>query len=175
MKLINRLFSLAFFVFAVSVLSAQNDVPEYTVQIGNFVNPKPADFNQLRSTGFVYAKERPSNHTDVFIGGYGSEREAQKVAETLKTQGYDNAAVSKLNVEGGQSATIVQIVTVRAGDKIDWEKLSQAGKLFVLLSGNQIKIVAGGYADVAAAKAQVPNIQKLGYQDAFVKNVNKTF
>lgn len=172
MKLINRLFLLAFFVFAVSVLSAQNDVPEYTVQIGNFVNPKPADFNQLRSTGFVYAKERTSNHTDVFIGGYTTDREAQKVAETLKTQGYDNAFVSKLNVEGGQSVTIIQIATVRAGDKIDWETLAQAGQLFVLINGNQIKIVAGGYPDVAAAKAQLANIQKLGYQDAFVKNVN---
>ncbi|MEZ4958828.1 MAG: SPOR domain-containing protein [Saprospiraceae bacterium] len=172
MKCKNRLFSLAFFLLTVSLLAAQNDVPQYTVQIGSFVNPKPADFNQLRSTGFVYARERTSNHTDVFIGGYTTEREAEKVADMLKTQGYDNAFVSNLNVDGGQSVTIIQIITVRAGDKIDWETLTQAGQLFVLLNGNQIKIVAGNFSDVATAKAQLPNIQKLGFKDAFVKNVN---
>ncbi len=172
MKYLIRFFSLALLALLAATATAQEDVPEYTVQIGNFVNPKPSDFIQLQSLGFVYATKRPSNYTDVFIGGYGSEAEANKVVETLKSRGYDNAFVSRLNIEGGQSVTIIQLITKRAGDKINWEELTQAGPLHVLLNGNQVKIVTGIFPDIATAKAQLGRIQQLGYKDAFVKNVN---
>jgi hypothetical protein len=172
MKYLIRFLSLALLVFTAVAAYAQEDVPEYTVQIGNFVNPKPSDFTQLQSLGFVYATKRPSNYTDVFIGGYGTETEANKIVESLKSKGYDNAFVSRLNIEGGQSVTIIQLTTKRAGDKINWEELSQAGPLHVLLNGNQVKIVTGIFPDVATAKAQLGRIQQLGFKDAFVKNVN---
>ena len=172
MKYLIRLFSLALLVFTAVTAIAQEDVPEYTVQIGNFVNPKPSDFSQLQSLGFVYATKRPSNYTDIFIGGYGAETEANKIVESLKSKGYDNAFVSRLNIEGGQSVTIIQLITKRAGDKISWEELAQAGPLQVLLNGAQVKISTGIFPDVATAKAQLGRIQQLGFKDAFVKNVN---
>jgi peptidoglycan hydrolase-like protein with peptidoglycan-binding domain len=172
MKLTHRF--LPFFIIILTAVSAvcQEEVPDYTVQIGNFVNPKPSDFAQLQSLGFVYAARRPSNYTDIYIGGYNTEKEAEAIAEKLRSQGYDNAFVSRLNVEGGQSSTVIQLATKRAGDKINWDELSQAGPLFVALNGSEVKIVTGSFPDVAGAKAQLPRLQKLGFKDAFPRNIN---
>lgn len=122
--------------------------------------------------GFLYAVQRDDDHTDVFIGGYSSENEALKVVEKLKSKGYTNAFVADLNVEGGKSETVIQLATKRAGDKIDWEKYVQAGELYVLLNGKQVKLMAGGFESMGQAKAQLSKIKKLGFKDAFVKNVN---
>lgn len=175
MKLVNLLFSIAFLVLTAFSAISQEVVPEFTVQVGSFVNPKPADFAGLKSLGFVYAAQRPTNYTDVFVGGYGTEAEATKVSESLRSQGYENAFVSHLNVEGGKSVSIIQLVTKRSGDKIDWETYSQAGQLYVLLNGNQVKIVAGIFPDVPTAKAKLAKLQQAGlFKDAFVRNINNT-
>ena len=52
MKVSVPFFSLFFFLLTTFVGNAQ-EVPEFTVQIGNFVNPKPADFEQIASMGFL--------------------------------------------------------------------------------------------------------------------------
>lgn len=172
MKFLIRPVFLFFLSLFVNAGFAQGEVPEFTVQIGNFVNPRPADFAELQKMGFVYAVKRPTNHTDVFLGGYTSENAAQKVAANLKDQGYGNAFVSKLNTEGGQSVPVVQLATKSLGDKIDWEKYLSVGKIYTLLNGKQVKLLAGGFADLDAAKAKLANIKAMGFSDAFPKKVN---
>ena len=171
MKFKIRVFTFAIFVLAAIAATAQEDVPDYTVQVGNYANPKPTDFGQLQSHGFVYTVKRP-NHIDVFIGGYGSDAEAGKMLATLQLFGFSNSAVTKLNAEGGEPVTVIQLVTKRVGDKIKWEDYVPAGKLYVLLSGDHIKILAGTFPDVPAAKAHLTKLQQVGFKDAFVKNVN---
>jgi hypothetical protein len=172
MGLLKRSFH--FIVLSLVSISAfsQEDVPQFTVQVGNFVNPKPSDFSHLNSVGFVYAVQRPSNYMDVFIGGYSSQTEADRVAQNLKMKGYDNAYVSKLNVEGGQPATVIQLAIKTVGDKINWQEFMEAGKLYFTINGPQIKIATGIFSDVESAKAQLVRLQNLGFKDAFVKNVN---
>lgn len=171
MNLSIRIFSLFFFLFTAFVGNAQ-DVPDFTVQIGSFVNPKPVDFEQLSNLGFVYSIQRADSHTDVYLGGFTSDEAANKVVAKLKTQGYTNAFVSQLNTDAGTSETVIQLDTKTSGDKIDWEKYLKAGKVYVLLNGKEIKILSGGYASIESAKAQLANIKALGFQDAFVKNAN---
>lgn len=169
--LIRPVFFILSFLFLNSGFS-QGEVPEFTIQIGNFVNPRPADFAALHKLGFVYAVERASNHTDVFIGGYASENTANQIVEALKSQGYGNAFVSKLNTEGGQSAPVIQLATKSVGDKINWERYLEAGQIFTLLNGKQTKILVGGFADLAEAKTKLAEIKKMGFSDAFPKKVN---
>ncbi len=171
MKFQIRVFTLAILVLTAISATSQEDVPEYTVQVGNYANPKPSDFAQLQSHGFVYATKRP-NHTDVYIGGYGKEAEAAKALATLQLFGYSNAAVTKLNAAGGQSVTIIQLATKRLGDKINWEEYLPAGQLYVLLTSAQVRIMAGIFSDVPSAKAHLAKLQQVGFKDAFVKNVN---
>ncbi len=171
MKFQIRIYSFAIFILTTLAAFAQGGVPEYTVQVGSYANPKPGDFANLQGHGFLYASKR-SAHTDVFVGGYESEGEAGKMLATLQLFGYDNAAVNKLNTEGGRSVTIIQLATKRVGDKINWEDYLPAGQLYVLLSGNQLKILAGTFPDVASAKAHLAKLQLVGFKDAFVKNMN---
>ncbi len=171
MKLSIRLFPSLLFLFIAFVGNAQ-DIPEYTVQVGQFINPKTADFERLSPLGFVYSTKRSDNHTDIFIGGFASDEAANKVVEKLKGQGYNNAFVSKLNTEAGHSQTVVQLATKTSGDKINWNHYMQAGSLFVLLNGKELKILLGGFADLEAAKSRLVTLKELGFSDAFVKNVN---
>jgi hypothetical protein len=166
-----RVFTLAFLFLLAFVANAQEEIPEYTLQVGNYANPKPGDFAQLQTHGFLYSTKR-SNHTDVFMGGYLSEKEANEALATLQLFGYGNAAVTKLNVDGGQSVAVIQLATKRLGDKINWEEYLAAGQLYVLLSGKQIKLFTGTFPDVPSAKAHLAKIQKVGFKDAFVRNVN---
>jgi len=168
--LIRPVFFILSFLFVGTAFS--QEVPEFTIQIGNFVNPRPADFKALHKLGFIYAVERPSNHTDVFLGGFASENQAKKIAEALKGQGYGNAFVSKLNTEGGESVSVIQLATKSVGDKIDWEKYLEAGEVYTLLNGKQTKILVGGFADFAEAKTKLADIKKMGFSDAFPKKVN---
>lgn len=171
MKFQARVFSLIVLVFMAFSAISQEDIPQFTVQVGNYANPKPSDFAQLQSHGFLYATKRP-NHTDVYMGGYSTEAEANKALATLQLFGYSNAAVSKLNVDGGQSVTVIQLATKRLGDKINWEEYLAAGQLYVLLNGNMVKLFAGIFPDVISAKTHLAKLQKVGFKDAFVKNVN---
>jgi outer membrane biosynthesis protein TonB len=166
-----RVFTLAVLFLSAFVATAQEEVPEYTVQVGNYANPKPGDFAQLQSHGFLYSVKRPS-HTDIFMGGYMTEKEANEALATLQLFGYGNAAVSKLNVDGGQSVAVIQLATKRLGEKINWEEYLAAGQLYVLLSGKQLKLFVGTFPDVQSAKGQLAKIQKVGFKDAFVRSVN---
>lgn len=171
MKFQIRVFSLAIFFLAAFSAISQEEIPSYTVQVGSYTNPKPGDFAQLQSHGFLYTAKRPNN-TDVFMGGYMSEGDAGEALATLQLFGFSNAAISKLNVEGGQPVTVIQLATKRLGDKINWEEYLAAGQLHVLLSGKQVKLFAGTFPDQALAKTHLAKIQKLGFKDAFVRNVN---
>lgn len=166
-----RVFFVVFSVLMAFSAISQEDVPQFTLQVGTYVNPKLGDFAQLQSHGFLYTVQRP-NHTDVMMGGYASEAEAEKSLATLHLFGYGNAAVTKLNVDGGKPVTVIQLATKRYGERINWEEYLAAGQLHVLLNGNQIKLFAGTFPDVPTAKAHLAKLQKVGYKDAFVKNVN---
>jgi len=164
-------FSLLLF-FASFTVGAQEALPQYTVRIGSFTNPKPADFSALHNLGFVYAKERPSTHTDVFIGGYTSKNEAGGMVEILKSKGHDNAGVSDLNVKGGNATTMIQLATRSVGDDIDWGKFMQAGQVYVLLEDKSIKIFTGIFPDDKTAREQLSRIREMGFDGAFPKVVN---
>ncbi len=172
MKLFNLFLPVFLMLFSANAASSQEGIPQYTVQIGNFANPKPADFTGLNSLGFIYAKLRPGSYSDVFIGGYETEPAAAKVSETLKSKGYDNAFVSKLNVEGGETVTVIQLASKKSGEKISWEEWLKAERLYVTLNGTQVKILTGTYPDVEAAKKQLPRLKDLGFKDAFVRSIN---
>lgn len=174
MKIIIRLLSLSFLVFSTFTALSQEGVPEYTIQIGSFINPRPADFAQLQSLGFVYSAKQSNNYTNIYMGGFTNQAEAGALVEELKLQGFTDAFVSTLNIEGGQSATVIQLATKRVGDKFNWDELSKAGPLYAMLNGNEVKIATGIFPDVTAAKAQLARIQDLGFRDAFPKNVNNT-
>ena len=76
------------------------------------------------------------------------------------------------DTRSGQQVTVIQIATRYLNKPIDWEKLQQAGPLYVLLEDERIKVLTGIFANIPAANEVLPDVQSLGYGDAFIKNVN---
>lgn len=145
----------------------------YTVHVGTFINAQSGDFDRIRPMGFVYANKMDNNVYRVFMGGYNTAQEAEQIAGLLRQRGYGNAQSQELLLNEGGQVTVVQLATYQSDDAIDWEKLLQVGELLVILDGSTVRIVTGPYADVLAAKRALPDIQKKGYKDAFIKsNVN---
>ncbi len=171
MRLLKKFF-LALLTFSFLSGFSQNNVPEYTIQIGTFVNPKPADFESIRNLGFVYAEKQPDNYFKLFMGGFSSEAAAQKVADQIEAKGFTNPYVTKLNLEGAGTSTVIQLGIRKSDKAFSWESYLQLDELYVILNNNQVKIVTGIFSNVAEARKELPNIKKMGFNDAFVKNVN---
>lgn len=145
----------------------------YTVYVGAFINAQSSDFDRIRPTGFVYANKMDNNVYRVFMGGYNTAQEAEQIAGLLRQKGYGNAQAQELLLNEGGPTTVIQLATYQSDDAIDWAKHLEVGELLVILDGATVRIVTGPYADVLAAKRALPDIQKQGYKDAFIKsNVN---
>ena len=152
--------------------NAQDESAAYTVQIGTFDKPDLADFSHLSPIGFIYSGKEEGNYASVFMGGYNTEAAAEKVVATLQEKGYVNAFVSRLNLEKGSQVAVVQLATKHFNEKIDWDTYVKAGPLYLLLAGDQVKILTGIFPDVPTAKQQLARIQQAGIKGAFVKTVN---
>lgn len=172
MRLLKNLF-LASFILSCFVGFAQNNIPQHTIRIGTFVNPKPADFDQIRPLGFIYAERQPDDYYSVMMGGYTSKSNAQKVADQIEAKGFNNPNVTKLDLKGGELVTMIQIDLKQATKNFKWEKYLDLEELYVILNDNQVKILTGIYPDVATARVQLSSIRAMGFSDAFVKNVNE--
>jgi hypothetical protein len=153
-------------------VNAQDESAAYTVQIGTFDKPDLADFSHLSAIGFVYSGKEDGNYTSVFMGGYNTETVAEKVVASLQEKGYVNAFVSRLDLEKGSQVAVVQLATKQFNEKIDWDTYVKAGPLYLLLAGDQVKILTGIFPDVPTAKQQLARIQQAGIKGAFVKTVN---
>ncbi|MCB0705279.1 MAG: hypothetical protein KDC34_08220 [Saprospiraceae bacterium] len=153
-------------------LYSQGSGPMYTVQIGTFLESKSSDFEGIRPYGFLYASSLGGNMSRIFMGGYNSFESAEAIAQQTRQKGYIDASVVQLDPSKGQIVTVIQLGVEDGTKAIDWPKFQKAGKLFVLLNNQQVKVVAGIYPDIDAAKASLRDIRQKGFDDAFIKNVN---
>lgn len=156
------------FVIAGS-LFAQN---YYTVQVGSFLDVRPQDFDPIRPLGLVYANQVDGNLYDVYLGGYTSQDKANSMVNTLKGYGFNSAQAIAVDITNGQEVTVIQMATRYAGKTMDWDKLVRAGTIYAIVDNERIKIVAGIFSDIPNAKEVLPSIRSLGYDDAFIKQVN---
>ncbi|MEM6317773.1 MAG: hypothetical protein AAF960_08885 [Bacteroidota bacterium] len=157
------------FLFPLTLLAQNNAV--YTIQIGTFVEPQLSEFNFLQPLGYLYNEPFGNNFSKVFLGEFSSESAATDVLQQVRQKGYGAFLTPKpIN---GISTTVVQFATEKIGIPINWSKFSQVGKCYALLTDpNRVKIVTGPFANETTARQRVAAIQAMGYQDAFVKNVN---
>ncbi|MEZ4983425.1 MAG: peptidoglycan-binding domain-containing protein [Saprospiraceae bacterium] len=143
----------------------------YTVWVGTFVEVRPQDFTAARQQGFTYAVDDNTGSSQIYVGRYTQSATAEGVAKALQQKGFAAAQVIQGKYPAGASAVVIQIATRFANRPIDWEQLSQVGKLNVLVQDNSLKILTGVFPDMATAKNELPRIQALGFKDAFVKSV----
>ena len=168
-QLISTLLSLPIFLLAQSNIF-------YTVQVGTFLDAKKADFSDLKSYGFVYAKPLKSNLSEVYLGNYETRAAAQKMVNKIVDRGYSNAFAKEVFLGDGQTVTVIQIATRTLKQKPEWEKFLAVNEgLHAIIHEDKIKIIAGVYQNIDAAKKDLPAIQDKGFKDAFVKRVNSQY
>lgn len=162
------------FVLAISLSAFAQNNAYYTVLVGTFLDAKAQEFENLRALGFLYATKLEGNLTQVYIGGFNKQGDAEKMASAVRSKGYSGAFVQERLLSEGKSTIIIQMGIRSIKKNIDWEDYYRAGALYVILNGNQIKIVTGLYNDINDAKKDVSRVRKLGFKDAFVKRINTT-
>ncbi len=144
----------------------------FAVRVGAYVNATTTDFTALSSLGFVHATPAANDLSIVYSGRFDKAAVAEGVAQKLISMGYVNAEVVEVNLNAGTKGFVVQLLYQRGDRFVDWQRLSEAGDLFVIIEDINIKVVTGIFADRAAAQRNVSRIRSLGFNDAFVREEN---
>ena len=174
MKHVLSIMLVALFAFNLQAKENSKTYADYTftIHIGAFVQAKISDFENIQQYGYIYSL-RLNNLQQVYMGDYKTEADADKILALIKNAGYPDAFTTRRSIKNGKTITVVQIGTEKAGDPIDWERYAKAGPLSVLLSGSSVKFVTGAFEDLDLARQRLKMVKKLGFKDAFMKNVNE--
>lgn len=143
----------------------------YTIHIGAFIKAQFSDFDNIRTFGYLYS-EKLNNLQQIYMGDYPSEGEANEVLSKVKSNGYPDAFVTRRSLGIGKTVSVIQLGTTPLDDAIDWNRFTKAGPLQVLLAGNNIRVVTGPFDSFDLAKQRLGILRKMGFKDAFLKNIN---
>lgn len=157
-------------------LLAQSNNSYFTILVGTFSGNQPENYKSLEKLGFLFAKERPNQVFDVYIGGYDTALEAAKILDQVKKSGFSAAKIQQYVVRDNQSIASIQIASFEANASVTWNKYQAlSGELFVIPNENGAKLLTGFYPSIEAAKKELPKIQAMGYAGAFVRTAHPTF
>jgi len=163
------------FVLLLGILPFAATGQYYTVNVGTFVDASVEDFRSLRSQGFVYGASMEGNLHQVLIAGYQDRATAERVLQDVKKAGYSTAYIQERYPADGRSVTVIQLATLDARKLINWSKYTPVGSLYGISDGQQIKVVTGTYTNPAEARDDLDRIKQLGFNDAFIRQVNSIF
>lgn len=141
----------------------------YRVSIGNFTDANLADFQSFVKDGFVYAIPLNAGLTQVFVGNTDNKAVADAWAKQFSTKGYADAHTVK-EKWSDDKFTYVQLTTQSIGQKINWAAFGDAGKIYVIPSDKEIKIVSGGFENDSIAKLALTKLKKV-YKNAFLQSI----
>lgn len=144
----------------------------FTVVVGTFLDARSSDFDEIKSYGLVYAYQLDGKMSKIYLGGFETKAKADRVVAALRERGYTNAFTQERHLNEGKTVTVIQMATRYIEKKIEWEKFSEYGELFAILNDNKVKVLTGIFPDMNSAKQKLAEIQKTGYEDAFIKKVN---
>ena len=143
----------------------------FTIHIGAFINSKLTDFENIRPYGYIYA-QKFNNLLQIYMGDYPTEGDATKVLTQVKANGYPDAFITRRSLDSGTSESIIQLGSEKIGSNIDWGHYTKAGPLQTYQTGNTVQIITGPFETLDATQARLNLIRKIGFGDAFIKNVN---
>ena len=168
--------SLFFLLLSASALLAQSSNSYFTILVGTFSGNQPENYKSLEKLGFLFAKERPNQVFDVYLGGYDTALEAAKILDQVKKTGFSAAKIQQYVVRDNLSVASIQIASFEANVSVTWNKYQAlSGELFVIPNENGAKLLTGFYPTIEAAKKDLPKIQAMGYAGAFVRTAHPTF
>ncbi len=147
----------------------------YTINLGTFIDASRDDFRALQPIGFIYAYKMENNFSQVYLGGYDTKEAASAALTRVQNAGYSAAYIQERFLKDGQTVTVIQVGTADIRQPVNWEKYAAIPELWGVASGDQLKLVAGPYNNLDEARQSLPGIQKQGFRDAFIRNINSIF
>jgi hypothetical protein len=172
----NQLSLLFVLLLSTTVLFAQSNNSYFTVLVGTFTGNRPDAYQSVEKMGFLFAKERPNQVFDVYIGGYDTAIEAAQVLDQIKKAGFSAAKIQQYVVRDNQAIASIQIASFEANVPVNWNRYQAlSGDLFVIPNDNGAKLLTGFYPNIEAARKELPRIQAMGFSDAFVRTAHPTF
>lgn len=157
-------------------LVAQSNNSYFTILVGTFTGNRPENYNTVEKLGFLFAKEKPNQIFDVYIGGYDTALEAAQILDQVKKAGFSAAKIQQYVVRDNQSIASIQIASFDASVPVNWARYQQLnGELLVIPNDNGAKLLTGFYPNIEAARKELPKIQAMGFADAFVRTAHPTF
>lgn len=157
-------------------LSAQSNVGYFTILVCTFSGKRPDNLMSIERLGFLFAKERPNQIFDVYIGGYDTAWDAAKVLDQVKKAGFPAAKIQQYVVRDRQSVASIQIASFAVNEPFNWSRYeSLSVDLYVIPTPDGAKLCTGFYPSIEAARKELSKIQAMGYSDAFVRTAHPTF
>lgn len=151
----------------------QNAPKFYTIQVGTANNEtSPSDFKSLKKYGHIYTELLKDNTKGIFLSGFEDKEAADKTLEAIKAVGFADASLLEKDLTKGKEVFVLQIATRRSYQTIDWAHYQKAGNVVLMFEGTITKVGIGPFESFKTANAQIPTLQELGFQDAFIKKIN---
>jgi len=176
-NLIKRLGLLAMSLFLMAQANAH--LPQqsagkylYTIHLGAFVDAKMADFQEVRTLGYLYSQQFDSKLSQIYLGEFEREAQARNVLEQVKHNGYPEAYVTRRPLDKGQEVKVIQLAAYPIGEPIDWSEYEFLGSLHTFYENDHIKILNGPFINDPIIDDRLRTLRKMGFSDAFVRTVN---
>ena len=147
----------------------------YTINLGIFAEPKRDDFQALHSIGFLYATHMENSHAQIYLGGYESKSMAQNALARVHAAGYTAAALQEIYLQTGETVAIIQLASTDFRKPIYWAGYENVPELWGIISGDNLRLAAGPYNSPEEARKALPDFQKGGFKDAFVRTINSMY
>ncbi len=163
-------------LLSTTALLAQSSNSYFTILVGTFSGNRPENYKSVEKLGFLFAKERPNQVFDVYVGGYDTALEAAKILDQVKKAGFSAAKIQQYVVRDNQSVASIQIASFEANASVTWNRYQVlSGDLYVIPNENGAKLLTGFYPNIEAARKELAKIQAMGYAGAFVRTAHPTF
>ena len=136
---------------------------------------KLADFQTIRSLGYLYSQPAENNLTRIYMGDYENENAAYNILKQVKVSGYPDAFVTRRSLAKGKDTDVIHLGTERVGTNIDWTKYKKAGNLYTALNGIQVQIFTGPFTTLTQANQMLTAIKQAGFQNASLVTMNSVY
>lgn len=154
-------------------LAAADLPPHYfTIQLGAYKAPAPAQFEPLNHLGYLYL-ESAGAHQRVMLGHYYDKAQATTALHAAQAQGFGDAFLSQRTIEAEDMLYSIQLKSFEHLSRIAWNEWRSYEQLHVLLSDTEVKLLAYATPDLTLINRQLQELRKNGVSGAFIKYVNR--
>lgn len=165
--------ALVFFTGMFISISLAQSTSLYKASLGIYPEVTRNDFIPLRTLGFVHAIPLEDNNFEVLVMLGLDENVAQSLFNKIQQTGFPNAQLVTQSLVNAREKATIQIAGFHYTNEPSWAAYNDIEQLIAYQEGDLLKIGAGVFENVEAARMSLGKIQKLGFPDAYVRKIEE--